>query len=93
MTLSAFLQHGRAGEPMQTQAVPVKLAPLGWHDRGQTWTATGYGIHIATRYMVQTENRWRRVYRDQSDRYAPASYYIGRNAATGVHVTIVGADD
>ena len=42
----------------------IKDAPMGWHLRGQTYTATGSGRRIPTRTMVKLPgaNRWRRVY-------------------------------
>ena len=41
-----------------------KDAPLWWHLRGLSYTATGYGRKIPTRTMVKLpgSNRWRRVY-------------------------------
>jgi len=42
----------------------VKEVPLWWHDRGLSYTASGYGRKIPTRHMVKLPgtNRWRRVY-------------------------------
>lgn len=40
----------------------VKVNELNWQKAGLSYTATGYGEKIATRYMVWYENRWRRVY-------------------------------
>ena len=41
-----------------------KDAPLWWHLRGLSYTASGYGRKIPTRHMVKLpgSNRWRRVY-------------------------------
>ncbi len=37
--------------------------PMGWHLRGLTWTATGYGAKIPSRRMVRlSDGRLRRVY-------------------------------
>ena len=37
--------------------------PMKHHELGLSWTATGYGSKIPTRYMVRTiDNKWRRVY-------------------------------
>jgi len=61
----AFLQFGGAvfgGVSMLTQSVPLKESPLAWQLAGYSYTATGYGRKIPTRYMVQWEGRWRRVY-------------------------------
>lgn len=58
----AYLQHGTIGEPMRTESVPVKRAPLDHHRLGLSFTASGYGSRIPTEHMVQVEGRWRRVY-------------------------------
>ncbi|AEG53163.1 hypothetical protein [Sinorhizobium meliloti] len=60
--LKAYLQFGKAGEPMQTVSVPVKESPLWFHDKGLQQTASGYGLKLATPYMVKWNGRWRRVY-------------------------------
>ena len=60
--MKAYLQFGKAGEPMQTISVPVKESPLEWQTRGLQETASGYGRKLTTRYMVQWAGRWRRVY-------------------------------
>lgn len=41
-----------------------KDAPLWWHERGLSYTASGYGRKIPTRTMVKLPGspRWRRVY-------------------------------
>lgn len=44
------------------QPVPVKESLMAHHQAGLTWTATGYGARIPSRYMVQVAGRWRRVY-------------------------------
>jgi len=37
--------------------------PMKHHEIGLSWTATGYGSKIPTRYMVRTiDSKWRRVY-------------------------------
>lgn len=45
-------------------ALDVKAAPLWWHLRGLSYTASGYGRRIPSRYMVRVPGsaRWRRVY-------------------------------
>jgi len=40
----------------------AKLSPLWWHDRGLSYTASGYGKRIPTRHMVRHAGKWRRVY-------------------------------
>uniref|UniRef100_A0AAU8GHR9 Uncharacterized protein n=1 Tax=Salmonella phage vB_SEnST11_KE22 TaxID=3161173 RepID=A0AAU8GHR9_9CAUD len=39
-------------------------APLWWHDRGLSKTASGYGNKIETRHKVLFQGRSRRVYAD-----------------------------
>jgi len=39
-----------------------KEMPLSWQEKGLTYTATGYGKRIPTRYMVRYNGKWRRVY-------------------------------
>lgn len=37
--------------------------PLWWQEQGLSYTATGYGSKIPTRYLVRTvDQKWRRVY-------------------------------
>jgi hypothetical protein len=40
----------------------AKEAPLWWQEKGLSYTASGYGLKIPTRYKVRIRNRWRRVY-------------------------------
>ena len=42
--------------------VDIKEKPLDWQTRGLSYTATGYGRKIPTRYMVKFNDKWRRVY-------------------------------
>lgn len=64
---TAFL-HGRSfradgsTDSMWTNEVPAKDAPLWHHEKGLSYTATGYGKRIPTRHMVFFNGRWRRVY-------------------------------
>ena len=44
------------------QPVPVRESPMAHHLAGLTWTATGYGARIPSRYMVHINGKWRRVY-------------------------------
>lgn len=60
--MEAYLQHGAPGGPYLTESVEVKEAPLWWQERGLSYTASGYGARIATRYMIKRDGRWRRVY-------------------------------
>ena len=45
-----------------TCRVDVKEKPLAWQVAGLTYTATGYGRRIPTRYVVRWGSKWRRVY-------------------------------
>lgn len=45
-----------------TVSVECKEAPLRWQDQGLSFTASGYGSRIPTRYMVKYNGKWRRVY-------------------------------
>lgn len=61
--MQAWLQHkGGENGPFMTERVAVKEKPLWWQERGLSYTATGYGRKIPTRYMVQHGGKWRRVY-------------------------------
>ena len=41
----------------------VRVHELEWQKRGLSYTASGYGAKIPTRYMVRTiDQKWRRVY-------------------------------
>lgn len=69
-----------------TQSVDAREAPLWWQDRGLSYTATGYGSRIPTRYMVKFNGRWRRVYCRQ---YSNAgTLYIGKLSSLGENITI-----
>lgn len=63
---------------MQIVAVDWKESPLSWQIRGLTYTASGYGRRIPSRYMVLWEGRWRRVYVCQYGNAGTA--YIGPSA-------------
>lgn len=84
--LTAYLQHGRAGEPMRTERVEAKESPMAHHVRGLSWTATGYGERIPTACMVRVAGRWRRVYAFQISN--AGTLFIGRNLRTGIVVDI-----
>lgn len=49
-------------DSFHTQSVEVIEKPLWWQDKGLTYTATGYGKRIPTRYMVRYNGKMRRVY-------------------------------
>lgn len=59
-----------------TRKVECKVNPLWWQDKGLSYTASGYGARIPTRYMVKFNGKWRRVYcRIYSNN---GTLYIGR---------------
>ena len=61
-------------------------APLWWQEKGLTFTATGYGSRIPTRWKVKFNGRWRRVYvRCYSN---AGTAYIGKLSTTGENVTV-----
>lgn len=45
-----------------THAVNVKTKRLPWQNMCLSFTASGYGKRIPTEYMVQFNDKWRRVY-------------------------------
>jgi hypothetical protein len=64
-----------------SEAFEARESVLPWQAAGRTWTASGYGSKIASRYMVRLEGetRWRRVY---STCYSnSATYWIVRGGA------------
>lgn len=70
----------------RTEEVQVKVAELPWQKAGKTYTATGYGERIATKFMVKVNNVWRRVYyRSYSN---ACTLFIGKNPIDGILVTI-----
>lgn len=40
----------------------TKIKVLWWQAQGFSYTASGYGKRIPSRYMVRFNNRWHRVY-------------------------------
>ena len=59
-----------------TIAVDLKAAPLWYHDKGLTQTASGYGSRLTTPYMVRFNDKWRRVYCIQYSNIG--TLYIGK---------------
>lgn len=58
-TKEAYLHFGKGNEPRQTVRVPFRVTEQPAKGR---YNLTGYGPQIPTRYMIQWEGRWRRVY-------------------------------
>lgn len=73
--MTGYLHFGFGAEPRQTLEVEYKIAEMPWQKAGLTYTATGYGPRIPSRYMVKFEGRWRRVYIACYGN--AASHYIG----------------
>lgn len=61
--MKAYLQH-KAGDngPFLTESVEACARPLWWQEKGLSYTASGYGAKIPTRYCVKHGTRWKRVY-------------------------------
>jgi hypothetical protein len=62
---TAHLQFGKATwppTPMQTIGVPIKESLLPWQEASLSYPLDVYGRKIPSRYMVQWQGRWRRVY-------------------------------
>lgn len=62
-------------------AVPfdAKESPLWWQEKGLSFSASGYGRQIPTRYMVKVRNKWRRVYCCQISN--AGTCYVGKPGA------------
>jgi hypothetical protein len=64
---TAFLHYGGPFTadpkgPRLTIETEVKEDPTWWQKRGLSFTASGYGSKIPTRYKVKVQGRWCRVY-------------------------------
>lgn len=59
---SKHLRPDGTSDTFHTFQVDAKENPLWWQERGLSYTASGYGKRIPTRYMVQLNGKWRRVY-------------------------------
>lgn len=69
-----------------TQSVEARETPTWWQDLGLSFSATGYGSRIPTRYMVKFNGRWRRVYCRQ---YSNAgTLYIGKLSPLGENIIV-----
>lgn len=62
MTIEFYVQHGEGTEPRRTEYVEHIVSSLWWQDQGLSFTASGYGSKIPTRYKVKYNGRWMRVY-------------------------------
>lgn len=69
-----------------TVSVEIKEKPLWWQEKGLSFTATGYGSRIPTRYIVKFNGKWRRVYiRIYSN---IGTLYIGKLKPTGERLIV-----
>ena len=65
--LEFYLHHGdwrSSDRTMVTECVPHKISLTETQRRGLSYTASGYGKRIPTRYIVKYLCRWHRVYSD-----------------------------
>ena len=68
----------------------AKSAPLWWQNANLSQTASGYGKRLTTRWMVQYNGKWRRIYACQ---YSNAgTLFIGPSIASGLVVTYIGTE-
>lgn len=83
---SSHTRQDGTRDTFSTFTVDAKEAPLWWHVRGLSYTATGYGSRIPTPYMVKFNGKWRRVYCRQ---YSNAgTLYIGKLAPVGENLIV-----
>jgi hypothetical protein len=57
--ISPYCDHR---DQFQSHKLEVIEKPLEWQKRGLSYTATGYGKKIPTRWMVRFNGKFRRVY-------------------------------
>jgi len=67
MTKLAYINYfaspyADARDQYQVESAEVIEKPLWWQEKGLSYTATGYGKKIPTRYMVSYKGKFRRVY-------------------------------
>jgi hypothetical protein len=59
---SKHIRPDGTSDTFHTFKVDAKELPLWWQEKGLSFTATGYGRKIPTRYMIRLNGKWRRVY-------------------------------
>lgn len=79
----AYVQFGKAGEPMQTVSCELAIADLPPKRR---MTSTGYSQKAPTEYMLRLEGKWRRVYSFCISN--TATLFIGKSLSEGQIVNI-----
>lgn len=57
-----YIQYGRINRIRDNVKLQTKEKPLYHHMHNLSYTASGYGHKIPTRYIVRLYNRWYRVY-------------------------------
>ena len=78
-----MLAYLRSGS--QHSTAPARETELWWQKLGLSYTASGYGRRIPTRYMVQVNGKWRRVYCCQISN--AGTCYIGKLDANPIIVS------
>lgn len=86
--MKAYLHHGTGSAgPFCTEEVEAKEELLEWQKLGLSFTASGYGKRIPTRYKVKFAGHWRRVFCCQ---YSNAgTLYIGKLGPGFIKVDIL----
>ena len=57
-----YLRQDGTTDSLHTIVLQAKEEPLWWQEQGLSYTASGYGKRIPTRYMIRLNGKWRRVY-------------------------------
>ena len=79
--MKAYVREGIGPGGGEEVEVAAKEELLWWQERGLSFTASGYGRSIPTRYKVFWNNRWRRVYCCIISN--SGTCYIGKSIAAG----------
>lgn len=81
-TRKAYVQFGKAGEPMQTVSCELAITPQPKTPR----TASGYSQKAPTEYVLKLEGKWRRIYSFCISN--TATLFIGKSLREGQIVNI-----
>lgn len=85
---TSHLRPDGSRDSFATIAVDCQVKPLWWQDRGLSYTASGYGARIPTRYVVRFNGKLRRVYCRQ---YSNAgTLFIGKSVSDGLIINHIG---
>lgn len=82
-----MLAHIKNGTQQFTAPAMEKI--LWWQEKNLSFTTTGYGKKIPTRYMAQINGKWRRIYCRQFSNVSTCFVGDLKNAATDLIVTHV----